>query len=150
METAQANASAGCRVAQNVAVALRTNHDARRRWVDHGAVETSGCHRGDEWCRIGDSLGAQDVGLAGLGCEWTGEGDGTGAHYDDGIARASNVIEDVRRDQHADVEVTRHSADDVEHLGALRRVEAVGGLVENNQLGCVDECLGDLDALAHA
>ena len=150
METSQTNAGAGCRVAQHVAVALRTNHDACCRGVDHGAVKACGRHRGDERCRIRDSLGAQDVGFVGLRREWTGERHGAAAHHYDGIAGAANVIEDVRGDQYADVEVARDAADDVEHLGALRGVEAIGGLIENNQLGCVDERLCQLDALAHA
>ena len=66
METAQANAGAGCRVAKNVAVALGTNYDARRRWVDHGAVETSGRHRGYERRRIRDGFSAQDIGFVGI------------------------------------------------------------------------------------
>ncbi len=150
METAQANAGAGCRVAQNVAVALRTNHDACRGWVDHGAVEASGRHCGNKRCGIRDSLGAQDVGLVGLRREWTGQRHGPVAHYYDGIARDSNVIEDVRRDQHADVEVARHATDDVEHFGTLRGIEAIGRLIENNQVGRVDESLCQFDALAHS
>ena len=65
------------------------------------------------------------------------------------VAGAADVIEDVRRDQHAHPEVVRHAADHLEHLAALDRIEAVRRLVEDDQFGRVHERLCELDALAH-
>ena len=72
------------------------------------------------------------------------------AQHDHGVAGALDVLEHVRREQHADAEVAREPAHELEHLVAALRVEAVRGLVEHDQLGRVHERLRELDALAHA
>ena len=72
------------------------------------------------------------------------------AQHDDGVARALDVLEHVRREQHANAEIAREAPHELEHLVASLRVEAVRRLVEHHELGRVHERLGQLDALAHA
>ena len=48
------------------------------------------------------------------------------------------------------VRLRAQGADEGEHVADLPRVEAVGGLVEDQHLGLVDERLGESDALAVA
>ena len=72
------------------------------------------------------------------------------AQHDHRVARALDVLEHVRREQHADAEVARQPPDEQQHLVAARRVEAVRRLVEHDQLGRVHERLRELHALLHA
>ena len=91
---------------------------------------------------------------AGVAAEQVGDAaarrDAAVAQHDHGIARALDVLEHVRREQHADAEIAREPAHELEHLVAALRVEAVRGLVEHHELGRVHERLGELDPLAHA
>ncbi len=61
-----------------------------------------------------------------------------------------DLAEQVRRDHDGDAEVRAGPLDQVQHLVAAGRIEAVGGLVEKEELGIVDERLGELDPLLHA
>ena len=56
----------------------------------------------------------------------------------------------VRREDQVDVLVVAEIANELEHLVAPLRIHAVGGLVEEEQVGIVDERLRELDALLHA
>ena len=69
---------------------------------------------------------------------------------DDVVAGALQLAEQVRGDQDRDAEVGVDAADQAEHLVAADRVEAVGRLVEQDQLRVVDQGLGELDPLLHA
>ncbi|GAA3317287.1 hypothetical protein GCM10020219_038380 [Nonomuraea dietziae] len=69
---------------------------------------------------------------------------------DDVVADAFELTEQVRGDQDADAELGADAPDQREHLVAALRVEAVGRLVEEDQLRVVDERLRELDALLHA
>ena len=67
----------------------------------------------------------------------------------DGVDEAIELAQDVRahHDAHA---VVGDLAQDVAELPARERIEAVGGLVEQQQLGLVDHRARDREALAHA
>ena len=71
-------------------------------------------------------------------------------HDDDVVAGELDVRQQVRRDDHVDALVVGEVADEGEHLVSPLRVHAVGGLVEEQQVGIVHQCLGQLDALLHA
>ena len=70
--------------------------------------------------------------------------------HDDRVAGARHVLQHVRGEQHGDAELAREPAHEGEHLLAARGVEPVGGLVQHDQLGGVDQRLGQLGALLHA
>jgi hypothetical protein len=67
----------------------------------------------------------------------------------DGVAEAVELAQDVAADHDADA-LAGDLAQDLAQLAAGERVEAVGGLVEQQQLGAVDQGAGDREALAHA
>jgi len=69
---------------------------------------------------------------------------------DDGDALADplHLVEQVRGEHHVDAVVGGHPLDEVQHLVALHGVEAVGGLVEQQQVGVVGDGLGHLHPLA--
>ena len=69
---------------------------------------------------------------------------------DDVVAHPLDLFEHVRRQHHVDAELTIHLADDVEHLVALHRVEAVGRFVEHDELRVGGDRLGELHPLALA
>ena len=77
-------------------------------------------------------------------------GDAPVAQHDHGVACALHVLQHMRGEQHADPEVAREPPHEVQHLIAALRVEPVGGLVQHDELGRVDERLRKLDPLAHA
>ena len=56
----------------------------------------------------------------------------------------------MARHQGGDAELHADSPDQPQHLVAPRRVQAVGRLVQQKQLGIVDQGLRQLDALLHA
>ena len=71
-------------------------------------------------------------------------------HHDHVVAGELDVGQQVRREDQVDVLVVAEIADELEHLVAPLRVHAVGRLVEEQQVGIVDERLRQLDALLHA
>ena len=74
--------------------------------------------------------------------------DAPGAEYQETIAGFADLGEHVARDQHGVVglELANHVA----HLDDLHWVQAAGWFVEDEQLGLVDDRLGNADALAKA
>ena len=66
------------------------------------------------------------------------------------VADPLELAEQVRGHQHRDAELGPDAADQAEHVIAPGGVEAVCGLVEQDQLRVVDEGLGKLDPLLHA
>src|ERR1019366_2435348 len=69
---------------------------------------------------------------------------------DEEIADAFDFAEEVRGDDDGDAELSAGAFDEAEHFLAAFGVEAVGGLVEEEEFGIVDERLRELDALLHA
>jgi len=69
---------------------------------------------------------------------------------DDRLAERFDVVEDVRGEDHLDGLVRGDVADELEDLGPAGRVEVRGRLVQEQDLGIVDEGLGQLEALLHA
>ena len=69
--------------------------------------------------------------------------------HDDARRHALDLVQHVRGDEHR-AALGAEPADQLHHVAALHRVEAVERLVEQQQLGRVHERLGELDALAHA
>ena len=69
--------------------------------------------------------------------------------HDDARRHALDLVQHVRGDEHG-AALGAEPADQLDHVAPLHRVEAVERLVEQQQLGRVDERLGQLDALAHA
>src|SRR5207249_4314157 len=69
---------------------------------------------------------------------------------DDVVAGVLDVGQQVRRQNQVDAFVVRQIADEIEHLVAPFRVHAVGRLVEEQQIGIVNERLRQLDPLLHA
>ena len=67
----------------------------------------------------------------------------------DAVADGFNLAEFVRRKEHGFALVLQ-ALDDFADLHAAQRVEAAGRLVENQQIGIVDERLSQADALLHA
>ena len=94
--------------------------------------------------------------IARVAVVWVKSRGGAGAQQlaavddDDVVAGALQLAEQVRGDQDRDAEVGVDAADQAEHLVAADRVEAVGRLVQEDQLRVVDQGLGELDALLHA
>ena len=68
----------------------------------------------------------------------------------DPVADALELAEQVGGDQDRDAELAADPPDQVEHVVAAGGVETVGGLVEQHQLGVVDQRLRELDPLLHA
>ena len=75
--------------------------------------------------------------------------DAPAAHDDDVAARLLDLAEQVRGDDDR-AAVARVVLDDLPHLLDLRRVEAVGRLVEQEQVGHAEHRLRDAEPLAHA
>ncbi len=65
----------------------------------------------------------------------------------DRVADPLHLLEVVRRDDDPDAELRADAADEREHLCALHRIEAVGGLVEEHELGIVGDRRCELHAL---
>ena len=65
----------------------------------------------------------------------------------DRIADPLDLLEVVRRDDDMDAELRADAADQREHLCPLHRVEPVGRLVEEDELGVVGDRGGELDPL---
>ena len=78
-----------------------------------------------------------------------GPGDATLAHDGDARAELVHVAEDVRVEEHRLAALVQ-VLDDALDLDAADRVEPGHRLVEQHELGVVDERLGDADALQHA
>ena len=70
-------------------------------------------------------------------------------HDGHGVAGALDLVEEVRG-QHDGAPLGDEGQDHVAHVEHPRRVEAVHGLVEDQQLGVPEEAGGDAEALAHA
>ena len=68
---------------------------------------------------------------------------------DEEVADPLDLAEEVRGDDDRDPELAAGSKDQLQHLVAAGRIEAVRGLVEQQQPGIVDERLGELDPLLH-
>ena len=66
------------------------------------------------------------------------------------IADPLDLAEQVRGDDDGDAELRPDPADQLEHGGTPGRVEPVGRLVEQHQLGRTDQGLGQLHPLLHA
>ena len=71
-------------------------------------------------------------------------------HHHDVVAGELDVGQQVRRQDQVHALVVGEVADQLEHLVAALRVHAVGRLVEEEQVGIVDQRLGQLDPLLHA
>ena len=71
-------------------------------------------------------------------------------HDDDVIAAVFDVRQEVRAENEVHALVVPEIANQLEHLLAALRVHAVGGLVEEQQVGIVDQRLRQLDSLLHA
>ena len=69
---------------------------------------------------------------------------------DDRLAERLDIVEDVRRQEDLDRLMGRDVPDELEDLGPAGRIEVRGRLVEEEDLGIVDEGLGQLEALLHA
>ena len=69
---------------------------------------------------------------------------------DEVIANPFDLAEQVRRDDDRDAELAAGTFDEREHFFAAFGIEAVGGLVEEEEFGIVDERLREFDALLHA
>ncbi len=78
-----------------------------------------------------------------------GPGDAALAHDGDARAELVHVAEDVRVEEHGLAALVQ-ALDDALDLDAADRVEPGHRLVEQHELGVVDERLGDADALQHA
>jgi hypothetical protein len=63
-------------------------------------------------------------------------------------AEIRHVVDDVRREDHH--HVLADLGEQVQKTVALLRIEAGGGLVDDDQLRIADQRLGDAEALAHA
>lgn len=136
----------------------------RRMWPAAGQTLLLGrvqgeARRGERLAQGGGSVRVR-VGVGDLDREGRGDlgevAGGAGAQQlaavddHDVVAGPLQLAEEVGGDQDGDAEVGVDAADQAEHLVAPDRVEAVGRLVEEDQLGVVDESLGQLDALLHA
>ena len=73
-----------------------------------------------------------------------------GVDRDEVVAHALDLAEQVTGDDDRDAELRAGPPDERQHLVATGRVEAVRGLVEEQQARVVDERLGELDPLLHA
>ena len=71
-------------------------------------------------------------------------------HHDDVIAGVFDVRQQMRRQDQIHALVVAQIAHELEHLVAALRIHAVGRLVEEQQIGIVDERLRQLDPLLHA
>ena len=72
-----------------------------------------------------------------------------GVEHDHVVAHPGHVVEEVGGEHDGDAEGAQ-AVDEGEHLLPARRVEAGGGLVEEDELGVGDDGLGQLGPLAHA
>ena len=72
-----------------------------------------------------------------------------GVEHADAVAHAQDHVEVMADEQHARVELLAHGGDEVEHLALDGRVEAGGGLVEDQQGGILGQRHGDHHALVH-
>ena len=77
-------------------------------------------------------------------------GHGPLVEHDDVVAGVLDVGQQVRREDHVDPLVAGDVGNQRQHLLAALGVHAVGGLVEEQQIGVVHERLGQLDPLFHA
>ena len=73
-----------------------------------------------------------------------------GVEHADAVAHLRDHAEVVADEEHGRVELGLELRDEVEHLGLDRRVEAGGGLVEDQQRRVLGERHRDHDALLHA
>ena len=69
---------------------------------------------------------------------------------DERVADPLDLAEQVRADHHGDAELGADPVDQRQHGVPAGRVEAVGRLVEQQQVGVVHQRLGELDPLLHA
>ena len=69
--------------------------------------------------------------------------------HDDARRHPLDLVQHVRRDEHR-AALRAEPPDQLDDVAALGGVESVERLVEQQQLGLVDERLGELDPLAHA
>ena len=101
----------------------------------------------------GDAAGADvDGHRARLVQERRGGGVGdqaAGVEHDHVVADLGHVVEEVGGQHHRDAEAAQ-AVDQGQHLLPAGRVEAGGGLVEQDELGVGDDGLGQLGPLAHA
>src|SRR6266436_3756838 len=109
-------------------------------------------------CRLRDDIGARDRAEEVLQPAASGArlqllrravGDDAAAVDDDGPgARRLDLLEDVGRKN--DRLLLAHAADERAYLVLLVRIEAVGGLVEDQHFGIVDQRLSETGAVAKA
>ena len=81
--------------------------------------------------------------------EVAGGGEPPGVDHEDRIGEPLDLLQDVGREQDGPT-LGGHRPEQVDHVQALARVHAVERLVEQQDLGLVDERAGDLGTLAHA
>ena len=128
-----------------------------------GSIATIGAARPAGQAALGEGLaelvalglGADDLDeqAAGLGQEVTGGARApqvAGVEHDHVVADLLELAEQVGGDEDGDAELAADALHQPEHVVARRRVEAVGRLVEEDQLRVVGERLGELGALLHA
>jgi hypothetical protein len=97
-----------------------------------------------------DAEGVRAVGHeAANGAEVAGCGEAAGDDDEDVFGETLDFVEDVRGEDDG-AAFGGLAPEEVHHLESLRWVGAVEGLVEEEDPGVVDDCGGDLDALAHA
>ena len=120
--------------------------------VDRGDPEADPDERrGQQLDRVGTAadLDPQDPGALHQLLDGAGHDQPPGVDHHDVVADPLDVVEQVGGEQDRDAEGGQ-AADEVEHLLPAHRVEAGGGLVEQDQLGVGHQGLGQLGALAHA
>ena len=81
--------------------------------------------------------------------EVAGRGEPALRHHEHVGAEALDLVEHVARDDHA-AALGAEPLEELDHVGALARIEAGQRLVQHDQPRVVDDRLRELDALAHA
>ncbi len=89
-------------------------------------------------------------GLSNTWCAGTFLDDLAGVHHADPVAQRADDAEVVGDQQHGGVALLAQRADQVEHLGFHRGVEAGGRLVEHQELRVAGQRHGDDHALLHS
>src|SRR5438094_7547770 len=145
----------GRREREQIARAPVAGHEhAHDVLVGRVALESARAQQLDE--RLDLARRRLDAKLVGAAARLLERIDGTGGrdallvHDDDVVAGVLDVGQQVRRQNQVDAFVVRQIADEIEHLVAPFRVHAVGRLVEEQQIGIVNERLRQLDPLLHA
>jgi len=136
---------------EQIARAALVGHEHTHHVIVSGmTLQTGSTHRGQEL--IGNALHAQLEHAPTRSLERGNRtccGNAALVEHDDVVARVLDVGQQVRRENQVDLLVMRDIANQLEHLVAPFRIHAVGGLVEEQQAGIVDQRLRQLDALLH-